>query len=484
MATPLFERIGRTLAIGAVFLLGTTACGEASSSDDGVVARVGEYELSVEAIADLLVNVERFPAQIDVIRQVADLWVDYTLLGVAAVDDSTFGSLDFEPLIQQQVNQFMIFQLRDSVIQTDTAISDLELAEIYAAEDPALEIRASHILMQFPPPASAAQRDTVRTQLLAIRARIEAGESFAALANQFSQDRGSGALGGDLGFFGRGDMVVEFEEAVLALEPGELSQPVETGFGLHLIRLDELRSKDFADIAADLRTRVQTERFFRAESTYVAGVEGRADAELTDGALDIVRELARNPASRLSGRAGRRALFDYAGGALTVVETQLVLQTQAEPFRQQVVNGTDDEIDAFLRGLLQRELLADEARASGLEPPRERFDSMVTDARSQLQDAAGTLRLTRLDRAPGEPMEQALERAVYEAVERVLTGATDVIELGVIGFQLRQGSSPAIFDTGVGQAVLRLGQLRANRSPSLMEQAVDSPGVAPDTPND
>ena len=207
-------------------------------------------------------------------------------------------------------------------------------------------------------------------------------------------------------------MVVEFEEAVLALEPGELSQPVETGFGLHLIRLDELRSKDFADIAADLRTRVQTERFFRAESTYVAGVEGRADAELTDGALDIVRELARNPASRLSGRAGRRALFDYAGGALTVVETQLVLQTQAEPFRQQVVNGTDDEIDAFLRGLLQRELLADEARASGLEPPRERFDSMVTDARSQLQDAAGTLRLTRLDRAPGEPMAQALERVL------------------------------------------------------------------------
>ena len=64
----------------------TTGCTE-PESEDGVVARVGDYDLSVEEVVNLLINEERLPAQTSVIQQVAELWIDYTLLGDAVAED-------------------------------------------------------------------------------------------------------------------------------------------------------------------------------------------------------------------------------------------------------------------------------------------------------------------------------------------------------------------------------------------------------------
>lgn len=66
--------------------------------------------------------------------------------------------------------------------------------------------------------------------------RLEKGESFANLARELSVDRGSGKKGGDLGLFGRGVMVKAFEDAAFKLNKGEISQPVKTEFGYHIIK--------------------------------------------------------------------------------------------------------------------------------------------------------------------------------------------------------------------------------------------------------
>lgn len=66
--------------------------------------------------------------------------------------------------------------------------------------------------------------------------RLEKGESFANLARELSVDRGSGKKGGDLGLFGRGLMVKAFEDAAFKLNKGEISQPVKTEFGYHIIK--------------------------------------------------------------------------------------------------------------------------------------------------------------------------------------------------------------------------------------------------------
>lgn len=90
-----------------------------------------------------------------------------------------------------------------------------------------------------------AQKSKVRNLMLDIRSRIEDGESFADLAKQYSQDPGSARLGGELGFFGRGQLAPEYEATALSLSPGEVSMPVETQFGFHIIELQEKRGNTY-----------------------------------------------------------------------------------------------------------------------------------------------------------------------------------------------------------------------------------------------
>ena len=97
------------------------------------------------------------------------------------------------------------------------------------------EVAARHILVS---PDSLVTPDSAFALVASLRERVLAGEDFAALAREVSDDPGSGARGGDLGTFGRRRMVAPFEEAAFALQnPGDLSEPVRTQFGVHLIQL-------------------------------------------------------------------------------------------------------------------------------------------------------------------------------------------------------------------------------------------------------
>lgn len=89
------------------------------------------------------------------------------------------------------------------------------------------------------------QKDKVKNLMFDIRSRLESGESFAALAKQYSQDPGSAARGGELGFYSRGELAPEYEAASLSMKPGDISMPVETQFGFHLIQLQEKRGNTY-----------------------------------------------------------------------------------------------------------------------------------------------------------------------------------------------------------------------------------------------
>jgi peptidyl-prolyl cis-trans isomerase C len=86
------------------------------------------------------------------------------------------------------------------------------------------KIKCSHILVK------------KQSEAMAVLKRLKKGESFANLARELSVDRGSGKKGGDLGLFGRGVMVKPFEDAAFKLNKGEISQPVKTEFGYHIIK--------------------------------------------------------------------------------------------------------------------------------------------------------------------------------------------------------------------------------------------------------
>ncbi len=465
-------RAAAVLIVGLV----TAACG-GEETNEGLVARVDDYTLSVDDAVNLLVDEERLAADASIVEALADLWVNYTLLAEVTASDSTYALLDFEPIVLRQAQQVMVFQLRDSVIQVDTFVTEDELRARYEAEEPAVELRARHIMFQLPIGVTPSQRDSVADALAAVRERVLGGENFELLARQLSQDPGTALNGGDLGTFGRGDMVAPFEEAALALRPGQVSDVVETPMGLHLIRLEERRVRGFEEAAPLYRRQVQTRMVQEAESVFVAGLYDRAAPELTDGAVEIVRELSENPGASVSGRAARRPLIEWDGGSVTVGDLRTIIRLESPTLPMQLAESDEPQVEEFLRSLARRELLIRSAESEGLRPARDSIDAMIEEASGQLRTAARVLGFFDLDQAPGEAVEVAVARAVEEALVDNLSGATQVVPLGLIGFQLRDGRSTAIFESGLGQVVLDVARIRAARQLSPVEDALATPTI-------
>ncbi|HSQ08249.1 MAG TPA: peptidyl-prolyl cis-trans isomerase, partial [Chromatiaceae bacterium] len=119
--------------------------------------------------------------------------------------------------------------------------------------------RARHILLSVPSGADAAAEAQAKTGIEAARERIAKGEDFAAVAKEISQDPGTKTRGGDLGAFGRGVMDPAFEQAAFALDPGQVSEPVRSRFGYHLIETTEVLPasiKPFEEVKAQLTAEV------------------------------------------------------------------------------------------------------------------------------------------------------------------------------------------------------------------------------------
>lgn len=157
------------------------------------------------------------------------------------------------------------------------------------------ERRARHILIQAGSDAKQADIDNARAKAGEILARVRKGEDFAALAREFSQDPGSVNNGGDLGSFGRGTMDKAFEDAAFALKPGEVSEPVRSAFGFHIIKLDEIKGgqgKSFEEVRPQLerdlkRQRAEEQYFAQAEQLSNLAFENSDNLQTASKALNL-----------------------------------------------------------------------------------------------------------------------------------------------------------------------------------------------------
>ncbi|MEQ8860188.1 MAG: SurA N-terminal domain-containing protein [Pseudomonadales bacterium] len=153
----------------------------------------------------------------------------------------------------------------DLVDDPAITISEADVRSAYEVERAAApqeeERRSRHILLETSDSRSAEAATAV---LEDVGGRIAAGESFADLAKELSEDPGSASQGGDLGFAGRGVFDPQFESALFALaQPGDVSEPVRTEFGVHLIQLEEIRSNpypEFDQVRADIESRMRREQ--------------------------------------------------------------------------------------------------------------------------------------------------------------------------------------------------------------------------------
>jgi peptidyl-prolyl cis-trans isomerase D len=137
--------------------------------------------------------------------------------------------------------QYIVFDPQEFVGRMDIAPEDIQdcyNADLERFTEPQ-QVRARHILLKADKQAEPEKAQAVRKQAEELLEKIKKGADFAALAKKHSQDEASAAEGGDLGFFGKGVMVPPFEKVAFSLQPGELSEIVETQFGYHIIKVEE-----------------------------------------------------------------------------------------------------------------------------------------------------------------------------------------------------------------------------------------------------
>jgi peptidyl-prolyl cis-trans isomerase C len=139
-------------------------------------------------------------------------------------------------------DNLVISKMMETEVSTTPGASDADAKEFYDKNPDKFkqneQVRASHILIRVDEKADAGAKQKARAQVDALLKRAKAGEDFAKLAKENSAD-GSAAQGGDLNFFGRGQMVPAFDEAAFSLKPGQISDVVTTQFGYHIIKVTE-----------------------------------------------------------------------------------------------------------------------------------------------------------------------------------------------------------------------------------------------------
>lgn len=288
-------------------------------------------------------------------------------------------------------------------------ITDEELQAYYqqrSADLASEERRASHILIE-----EGADADETMAE---IQERLAAGESFADLAREYSIDTVSAEEGGDLGYAGRGIYDEAFEEALFALEEGEISEPVRSSFGVHLIRLEDVRQSEVPpldDMAEQLRRELARDRArerFAEVRSQLADSAYAAD-DLAGPAEELGLEV--REATGVT-RDGGQAPFDHAGlvrqlfsedvleagyntELIDVGDNVSVVARVREyhPAEQLPLDEVRDQIRANLEQRKTREALA------------ERADALIADLKA------------------GEEVQSAGEWSRYEALSR---NASDV----------------------------------------------------------
>jgi peptidyl-prolyl cis-trans isomerase C len=270
----------KTSLLAGVFALGFSGFAFAQdtaaaplSGQDTTVAIVNGYEIKTSevrmAFDDVIGQLPNLPAK-QRFPFVVEILIERHLIAQVAAQEGTADSEDYK----RRLAAYQAKALRDSYLAQKIApsITEAEIKTAYDAETAKVtqteRVRARHILVATEKEAND------------IEAKLEGGAKFEDLAKQYSLD-GSKDYGGDLGYFTAPEMVAEFSKAAFALKQNEVSKPVKTEFGWHIIRLDDRKmgaAQPFDQVKGAIRNVLVRNKI----QEKLASLQGTAKVEIID----------------------------------------------------------------------------------------------------------------------------------------------------------------------------------------------------------
>ncbi|HEV7838616.1 MAG TPA: peptidylprolyl isomerase [Gemmatimonadaceae bacterium] len=376
----------RTFAVAAIAALTLSACSglkDALSAHTDWVARAENTELTVSQLATLLGH-SRAPIRKDIAKSIANVWVDYQLLGVAAAhDDSLADTKAIDEAMWPAIANLKARKWYDIVSKSwgteDTAAAERQWAngEILAAD---------HILL-LTQGKSDAQKADARKRIDALRAQVTPA-NFSDLARKNSEDKASAAQGGSLGIFPKGAMVPEFEKAVVALKPGQISPVVTTAYGYHIIHRPTYEQVKGAVLNASKGKSVAV-----AESTYLAKLDAGGKIEVKKGAIATVKALANDPDAY---RRDNTVLATSTAGKFTTARLVGWLETLPPNARvlDQIKQMPDSMVTQLIRRFANNELVLKQADSAKIQIDTAELNQLHGSFVNAVRNAWGQLGVT------------------------------------------------------------------------------------------
>lgn len=250
-------RLMRKYLIGAVFLAllaGSLSC---SNTPKGPV--VATFDGGSVSAFDFKLAVENLPKRVRGVaerqrKEFLESYITEKLLLQEAEKRGLQHMQDVQDVLKQARQKILVAKLIESEVEAKAAVTPEDIQAYYDSHQDEFmspyRVRASHILLRS------------REEAVQALARIKGGESFEDVAKQVSLDP-TAAKGGDLGFFQKGQLIAEIEEAAFALSPGELSDVIQTSFGYHIIKVAEVsepKLKDAESVKEEIKEKLTVEK--------------------------------------------------------------------------------------------------------------------------------------------------------------------------------------------------------------------------------
>ncbi len=288
--------IGKTIlflvfAFGLSLLLqpGTSLAKEAG---DKVLAKVGHYTLTMKQFQN---QIDNLPPQLQVAiahnsemkEQFLQRWVQITLLAEAARSEGLEKDPEVKAQIQELKNTILAQAFAEKALKNKVKVTDKEVTDYYNAHKDEFttpeQVKARHILVKVPADSDKKVWEQAKEKASKIRQELLKGADFGKLAKQYSGDPGTKDQGGDLGYFAKGRMIPEFEKAAFSLEVGQISQPVKTVFGYHIIQIEDKKPakvRSFDQVQNQIRHKLTMEKQGEVLEKIMAQLKAKYPVEL------------------------------------------------------------------------------------------------------------------------------------------------------------------------------------------------------------